>query len=303
MIPAVVWAVVAATGVWVAPAPDAEALRQMLADELGAERVVVEEEAAFRVQVEARGAWLALEVRDAARGEVVAAREFDLGGGRAAALRGVVLAIARAIEPPTTPDPPPAAAPAAPQPSSASGWVGVTAGITTTPDTPQLELEVSARAALSPEISLGLRAGLAGLGCCALGSELDSGEPGLSADLLRVQALVLGTVRLLELGELELALALGGGLAWQRLTVVPVGFEGDEEPQHIVEGLSAVGRAGVDVGGLGGGGRWRWSVSAGADLHGALSSELPLGFPGRAGGIDTSIISPFIHLGLELRLF
>lgn len=294
--------------------PEATELRPLLVAELGS-AVVVEGTGSFVARVEQRGAALELVVREA-RGEPVLARRFTLGEGRAAALRSVVVAIAGAIgveplsavgEParPTEIGAGPtelSGAPASPaEPAAAPPlWLHLGAGLAGPPASPQLDLEAGAALGLGRRARVGVDAALQGLACCALAAPLTSGAEGLRSELTRVLVLATASLRVAEVGPLEVAVHGGAGALWQSMSTTPTGFFGAAPAQEVTD-WSVVGRAAASLGGSLGPAALRWRLQAGADLHGALSTELPAGFPGRADAVDTGFVSPFVHLRVELR--
>lgn len=179
-----------------------------------------------------------------------------------------------------------------------SGGVVVAAG-------PQLLLELDARWPLLPTLALGVSVGAHGLLCCTTTDALGGGAPGLRRALGRAEGLVLVAWRPLTLGPLELGAAGGVGAVWQSLEATPLTFVGTAAT-HALDLWSPAARlaleASLRLGPPWSGGTIGWTLGLGAELSGALSTGLPVGFPGQGLTVDTGILHPFVYLRVQLGL-
>ncbi len=283
-------AVIAAATLSVEPTPEAAELRAMLVAELGA-AVVVDEGGALRVGLRTREAALELEIHEA-RGERVLARRFELAEGRAAAMRGVVVAIARAVEATTPVAPsgdatPPVAAPRAAEPrprivpvdAAPSGGEPIPQAPPAPPPTDAAVADPIAPAPRAPADTdapappLWLRLG-AGLGGPIASPQLDLE---LAARLL--------------LGErLDVGLAAGaqGLLCCTFAQPLASGADGQESELVRVRALATAALALVELGPL------ELSLQGGAGLLWQSLSTTPVAF---AGGAPTHTLEGWSALG------
>ncbi len=235
---------------------------------------------------------LLVEVRGS-RGETLLLRDVAIAGNDDAALRQVVLLLARTYAD-FTPSTPALTSKSAPADPSEPRWV-VEAGAQIvswkSPKTPQLGLLVAAAYAL-PRTRLELAARLEGRGffCCERLVE------GLTSDVLELSVLV-ETRYGIDFGLTVLSVLAAAGFEFMRATVQPIAFSG-LAPAQTVERQIPVARIGL---GLGFGSHLRAQVRGGAQLRWPSTAiELPARYG--AASLDPGLIVPWVEVSVGSRL-
>jgi hypothetical protein len=295
-----------------------------LMEELGPGQVVMAPgEAQLVVRLtEVEGA-LGLEVLDAT-GAPILERRIGLEGGRPAAWRKVVFAVAGATRaaPALTPiatssagagpvaaaaDPPgpapgaepgaePARAPEGP-PTLSLGlgphvpWMG---------GAPQLGLSVLLARPVGP-LRVGVHGAVAGI-CCAATSGADDGQVALRGEATVWSVAARGAWPALALGPVSLGPTLEVGVEQLRLRVTPEIFAGPATTTATTR-TGLVARAGAALRGRVAG-RLGWRVDAALQLRSAAPQvSLPAGFPRAAAPLRVGRWGPVLAAGLEVDFF